>query len=841
MVVDLKTIYAPSDRVLPVSLLMQLSLAPFDMLLELDAAHRRVRCLRQTEGKFAAAVTDGSFWDVFRHSGEYLIHPDDRETYLAAYDPDTLLQRLRESETPGVLQTAYRRKVPKGGWHRVEVMIVGGEENGVPEGVAYAFVFDVEERPAAETYDGEGTSALRSELTGLLWEEPFFERAGELMRDRSERWNMIVFDLEHFKLFNEWYGRTQGDMLLAKIGAQLLRIEEECGALACYFGQDDFGLLAPWDMERINRLYEEIHALIAQYGASVCFLPAFGVSAVDAGTTAEEACDRAAMAALRAKDDYHERIREFDPAMFEKTDRDYRVLSDFQTALRDGELTFYLQPQCKISTQRVVGAESLVRWKKADGTMVSPGVFVPVLEEYGFITDMDRFVWEQVCAWQRRWIDGGHTPLPISVNVSQIDIFTIDVPEHFETLLRRYDLPVETIKIEITESAYVDNDSVADAVRRLREKGFLVLMDDFGSGYSSLNMLRNLNIDVIKLDAQFLRMAGDDRKGVQIVESIVNMARSMSVPIIAEGVEEKREIDFLSGLGCRYVQGYYFYRPMPVEDFEKLIADPEKIDTGGFRFKLKDQFHTREFLDKNIFSDAMLNNILGPAAFFSLRDGELDAVRFNRQFLEEIRAPEFREHTVSIQKQLVPEDLPVLYDMLERAVSDPFGGSGGVLHVMLPDGALSQLRVRLFFLEEDENGKRFYGSARDITQLVRLNDRMDMLTNLSPDSAVFLRRTGGGLNFRTVTHGLQGALGLDREALERELNDGSFRERLDPREREALMQEVTASGMRMKNFSAPFRVRTADGRTVRLRLRFDAVHDRESGVDYIMLLRLSEK
>jgi PAS domain-containing protein len=149
--------------------------------------------------------------------------------------------------------------------------------------------------------------------------------------------------------------------------------------------------------------------------------------------------------------------------------------------------------------------------------------------------------------------------------------------------------------------------------------------------------------------------------------------------------------------------------------------------------------------------------------------------------------------------------------------------------------------VRLFFLEEDENGKRFYGSARDITQLVRLNDRMDMLTNLSPDSAVFLRRTGGGLNFRTVTHGLQGALGLDREALERELNDGSFRERLDPREREALMQEVTASGMRMKNFSAPFRVRTADGRTVRLRLRFDAVHDRESGVDYIMLLRLSEK
>ena len=214
--------------------------------------------------------------------------------------------------------------------------------------------------------------------------------------------------------------------------------------------------------------------------------------------------------------------------------------------------------------------------------MVSPGIFVPVLEQYGFVTDLDQFVWEEVCAWQRRWIDAGHTPLPVSVNVSQIDIFTIDVPAYFNLLIWKYKLPVDVIKIEITESAYVGDGAVVDTVKRLREKGFIVLMDDFGSGYSSLNMLRSLNVDIIKLDAQFLRMNSDDQKGIHILESIVGMAKSMETPIIVEGVETKEETEFIKELGCHYVQGYFFYRPMPVTDFETLIGDENNIDISGF-------------------------------------------------------------------------------------------------------------------------------------------------------------------------------------------------------------------------------------------------------------------
>ncbi|MBE7003672.1 MAG: EAL domain-containing protein [Ruminococcaceae bacterium] len=837
MVSEIK--FASPDLPQPDTLFMKLALAPYDGLLELDLKHRLIRTVRLTEGKYTVAAKKGTFEEVFRGSTEFLVYPDDRETYLRFFDSDTLLQRLHEAETPDFLHTRYRYRLLNGAWHWVEVYLLGAAQTGEPEHIVYSFLFDADEQ-AGDTEDGApGESILRSELTGLLWERPFFARAREILREHAEGWCVISIDLEHFKLFNEWYGREQGDQLLAQVGARLTRAEAESGGLACYFGQDDFALLYPYDERRVELLYEQIHGLIVQFGTSVGFLPAFGVCLTDNSSTIEQIYDRASMATVRAKSSYHSRVRVFDPLMYEKADWDYHILSDFQKAMKDHELSFYLQPQCQIATERVVGAESLVRWKKADGKMVSPGVFIPVLEEYGFVTDLDKFVWEEVCKWQRMWIDSGHTPLPISVNVSQIDIFTIDVPAFLEEMLKKYDLPVEVIKVEITESAYVDNGAVADAVKRLREKGFLVLMDDFGSGYSSLNMLRNLNVDVIKLDAQFLRMGGDDRKGIQIVESIVNMAKTMGVPIIVEGVETQQETEFLSGLGCRYVQGYYFYRPMPQEEFQALIADPEHIDTSGFLFEAKDQFHTREFLDQNVFSDAMLNNILGPIAFFSQHGEELDVVRFNRQLLDEVDSPVFQDYTKSIQRLVVQEDLPRLYELLDHALIDPLGGASAVIRFQRLSGRISQFRVQFFFLEEDDNGRRFYGSARDVTQLTCLNEQMSLLTQFTPDSVVLLRNLGGELCFQVAAHGLEQRLGLDRAAFERELCSGAFRERLDPGEREQLLQLIVNSGMRMDAFSPPFRVTAADGTELSMRVRFDSVHDRASGVEYIMLLRLS--
>jgi diguanylate cyclase (GGDEF)-like protein len=691
---------------------------------------------------------------------------------------------------------------------------------------------------AAVQNDDAVFSGRRDEMTGLLTKDAFFERAREVLKRVDRDWCVLAIDLEHFKLFNEWYGRKNGDLLLSQTGARLIRAEEQLDGLACYFGQDDYALLVPYDSDYISVLYTDIHNMIKDFGNSVGFMPAFGVALWDGESAVEDLYDRASLAARYAKENFHTRIVMFEASMYQRTEQDYKILSDFQKALAEHELFIQMQPQCNISNRRVVGAESLVRWRKADGELVSPGVFVPVLERYGFVTDLDKYVWEEVCAWQRRWIDAGHTPLPISVNVSQIDIFTIDVPAHFEQLIDQYSLPVDAIKVEITESAYVDNDAVVDTVRRLRKKGFLVLMDDFGSGYSSLNMLRSLTVDIIKLDAHFLRMNGEDKhKGVQIMESIINLARTMNVPIIVEGVETWEECDFLSGLGCRYVQGYFFYRPMPVEDYEKLIADPHNIDTGGFLFKTKEQFHTREFLDENVFSDTMLNNILGPVAFFLLHGKTVDIVRYNQQFSDEVSAPDFIKDPSAAQKLVLPEDVSRFYNLFKLAEVDPLTGASGVIRFVRPSGAVISLQLQLFFLESTENGKRFYGSVRDVTQTVQRDSQINLLSRVSPDTVIFLNRKGGEWNAQVAIHGLAKPLGISQSELEYELNNRSFFRRIAEQDRTWLSEKLNKNGVQLEAFSPPFRIVCADGSQLTLSVGVDRVEDTGTGVEFLVILR----
>ncbi len=824
----------------PASLLLELALSPCDEVAEVDMINDCVRIIRHAENKYFSSGPEMSFEATFRQYAEKLIHPEDREIFLASNDLNKIRRRLEDKKDPGVTYTRFRIKLLDGGWRWAEQVLIFGELNGVPHGILYAFLFDIETQEApGERMPDHGGHIFRNALTGLLTEGEFFSRGNEMIGEleHPEAWCVIAMDLEQFKLFNEWYGRDQGDQLLAQIGARLLREEMAMDGVACYFGQDDFGLLTPYDEEELDCLYADIHGLIKGYGTSVGFMPAFGVSMLDGKSTLEEILDRASMASRHAKENYHTRIRMFESSMYRQTERDYQILSDFQEALKNHELFIQLQPQCQIASRKVVGAESLVRWRKADGTLVSPGVFVPVLERYGFVTDLDKYVWEEVCAWQKKWIDGGHTPLPISVNVSQIDIYTIDVPDYFDQLIEKYDLPVAVIKIEITESAYVDNDSVADTVKRLREKGFLVLMDDFGSGYSSLNMLRNLSVDIIKLDAQFLRMSGDDRKGVQIMETIVNMAKTMGVPIIVEGVETREETDFLAGLGCTYVQGYYFYHPMPVEEFEALIEDLEHIDTRGFLFRVKEQFHTREFLDENVFSDTVLNNILGPVAFYLWHGDDVDITRFNQQFYQEIKTPELYKYTKSIQRMLAEGEEKAFYSLLRQAVADPLNGAIGSLRFMRPDGSCVETQLQLFFLGEDESGKRFYGSTHDVTQINRINGQMRRLAKVSPVSIVFLRRSSERWDVQTVFYGL-GALGLTQEAFERELADGDFFRRIGGEDRSLLQDAVEGPGMQLKEAYRSFRVVGEDGRQLTMNVAIDDVRDKDCDADYLLVFHL---
>ena len=230
-------------------------------------------------------------------------------------------------------------------------------------------------------------------------------------------------------------------------------------------------------------------------------------------------------------------------------------------ALTNHEFVLHWQPQCNTRTERIVGLEALVRWQHPSRGIVMPGAFIPVLERNNFIASLDLYVWEEACRHIRSWIDRGGVPIPVSVNISRADLYAIDVVEALEGLVSRYDLDHRLLELEITESAYAEDEKMADAVARLKGLGFTILMDDFGSGYSSLNMLKDITVDILKIDMGFLARQDQSQRSESILEAIVSMARFMDLRIIAEGAETKEQVDFLQGIGCDYAQGYYFYVP----------------------------------------------------------------------------------------------------------------------------------------------------------------------------------------------------------------------------------------------------------------------------------------
>lgn len=575
------------------------------------------------------------------------------------------------------------------------------------------------DRESASCYIQEGSEL--NPLTGLYYDRIFLEKTEErLKKIRPDTYILVAIDIEHFKLFNKLYGREEGDRLLVFISECIRKIQDKYDGVAGYFGGDNFALLMP----DILRVLEQLQADIAEGASSlsdtVGFLPAFGVYRIaDTSLTAIAMYDRATIALSHVFGNFTKRICIYDVSMVEKMEEELMLISEIKKGLENHEFTFYAQPQCDISTGKIVGAESLVRWNHKTKGLIPPGVFIPVLEKNGFIADLDRFVWEEVCKWMRSWIDRGNTPVPMSVNISRIDIFSMDVPTYIIELLKKYDLSVNLLKIEITESAYAEEDErIRQSVKRLQDAGFFVMMDDFGSGYSSLNMLKSVAVDVLKLDMRFLDMTEQESvKGIGILESVVNMSRQMGLPIIVEGVETKNQEDFLLSMGCRYAQGYYYYRPLPIKEFEAILSEENKLDVSGLWSKQVEAFHVREFLDNNLFSDTMLNNILGAAAFYDFYQNEIEITRVNEQYfrLSGVSSRQDADYSKKLWNHIMDDDRELLFSIFEKARQNPLTGGEGYVHYLRADGRVLLIFLRLFFLREREGHQLFYGSLTDMS------------------------------------------------------------------------------------------------------------------------------
>lgn len=343
-------------------------------------------------------------------------------------------------------------------------------------------------------------------------------------------------------------------------------------------------------------------------------------------------------------------------------------LDDINQAFDNNEFCFYLQPKCNAETGAIVGAEALVRWNHPEYGLVSPGEFIPLLERESMVTRFDLFIWRSVCEMLSRWDGEGRNLVPVSVNVSMTDIESIDVARVLGDLLDRFSIDARLLQVEITESAIAHNmDVVEETIRDLHARGIAVLMDDFGSAYSSLNMLKDINVDAIKLDMKFVDLNADNAaKGLKIIESVIDMAYQLRLSIIAEGAQTAEQVSKLRELGCMYIQGYYFYRPLTVGKMEDLLE--HRPDDQHFWNISKDLMHRdyrmstngRSMLESSSLSAHIfdiLNKGVAELSRLNLITGEYRTIKRDPK-LPDVYADDFHDycHALVSERIIHPDD-----------------------------------------------------------------------------------------------------------------------------------------------------------------------------------------
>ena len=393
----------------------------------------------------------------------------------------------------------------------------------------------------------------------------------------------VVLDVNHFHLLNERYGKQYGDSVLARIGKRVRQISREIGGVCCRHRADTFFIYCPHRDDYESLLDRASEGLVDEDVSANRVRLRMGVYAqVDKSLQIERRFDYAKIAADTVKSGFLKAVGIYDTQMHEAELYRERLLEDFKPSLESSRFTVYFQPKYDIRPDKPVlaSAEALVRWNHPELGMISPGIFIPLLEDNGLILDLDQYVWREAAARIRSWKDRFGFSVPVSVNVSRIDMLTPDLKNIFKEILEEYRLSPNDLMLEITESAYTgDSDQVITTAKELRGMGmgFRIEMDDFGTGYSSLGMLTHLPIDALKLDMSFIRSAFGETRDVRMIELIIDIADYLHVPVVAEGVETQEQYLVLKAMGCEYVQGYYFSKPVPPEDFDRFIA--ERVET----------------------------------------------------------------------------------------------------------------------------------------------------------------------------------------------------------------------------------------------------------------------
>ena len=513
-----------------------------------------------------------------------LIHPSDYDDFF------DVLTSIVDSENNHRL--LLRIKTKKWGYQRFEINVRGFE---VWEGVRH-FSLVIRRIDNEEPIGGD----LRAEiaifqenakldiLTGIYNKQTFFLEGSKLLKaNPGTSFIVTVWDIDRFKAINEMFGTRTGDHLIIEFADFL---KKRLYSDDCLYGRiesDRFISMTPLRFHERNEevLRKAASGEIAWNSLDYRIYLHVGCYRLEPqDDDIAVACDRATMAMQSVKSSYVNRLAYFTREMRDSLLNEQEIIRNAESAIVDEEFFVMYQPIVDSHTREIVSAEALVRWRKKDGDgFISPGRFIPTFEKNGFISRIDLFVWEQVCRFQAERRDAGKKTVPISVNLSRKDFYNDNLFEELQSIIRKYGIDPSLVKIEVTESAYMDQPEVImRMVERFRECGHQILMDDFGSGFSSFNMLKDFALDVLKIDMRFMESIDTSERAGNILYSIIQMAKAIQMKIVAEGVETDSQYEMLKNMDCDCIQGYYFYKPLMKEDFiSKLEAGLTELSASN--------------------------------------------------------------------------------------------------------------------------------------------------------------------------------------------------------------------------------------------------------------------
>ena len=574
----------------------------------------------------------------------------------------------------------------------------------------------------------QGTSTMLDALTGIFNRKGFYAYTREMIDQHPEvQFCLIYWNIRRFKVVNNMFGWHTGDEILVQLAESMKK--ELKNELATYgrVERDNFICCVPIEVISEGR-WMKMGNLSYQVGdLDYHFSCCYGIYKItDPSLSISEMGDKARIAMETVKDNYMCSYAWFDEGMWNSLLEEQKLNSDFKHAISQKQFMVYYQPVCRTEDGKVIAAEALVRWKHPKRGLISPGIFISLFEKNGFISILDRYVWNAVCKMLRGRIDRGQEVVPISINVSKVEFCNAHICEDIRNIVKSYHLPTELIRIEITETAYSDNPSqVQEAVKKLHDYGFVVLMDDFGSGYSSLNILKDLPIDVLKIDMKFLDGFETSQKSAIILEAVIRMAKWMNLRVVAEGVEDRKEWDYLKSMECDLVQGFYFYRPMPEEDFLQLLDQKEEnaIPVHQDEFAELENAMVEALRKDNYQDNSVFYSMLGGMGVYEMTDDRLEAIQVNRGYYEAIynSAERFETAYGTLNREVKEPERSILMEKC-RLAQKTKSVQQAQIHFQREDGIYVWLNIKVRYMSSQGKRSLFNFSIENIDEMKKMEE-----------------------------------------------------------------------------------------------------------------------